>query len=337
LRAKAASLECVIMKNFAVVIAAILLGATHAFGQVTVKILLESEQFIANEPLLVKVRISNDSGTTLHLAEDPTWLDFTVESVEGPYVRPLKALKVSGPFDLESSHTATTLVDLAPAFELTRPGKYKMVATVKVPAFNTTFASGSKSFYIVTGARLWEKEFGVPASVAAVGANGLPEVRKYILMQSPSGKDTRLFVRVTDKLENDIRVVPVGGLVSFSRPEPQLDKWSNLHLLYQTGAKSFNYSVVNADGFIIARETHEYSDTRPTLVVNDEGRIQIHGGNRRPSIDDIPPFEAAQVADLNADATSALRSAMATAPGETNAPAAKSASSASANAKKKKK
>lgn len=266
--------------------------AATAQAQVRVEVRFDGEQYIANEPLIAHVRIVNDSGVTLHLGEGNEWLSFAVETMEGPFARQFRLPDIAHGFDLESSHTATKHVDLAPCFDLIRSGKYKVVATVKVPAFNTTFASPGKVFYIVAGSRMWEKQFGVPPELAPADANGLPEMRKYMLIQALSGKDTKFYARVTDRYERNIRVIPIGTLVSFSKPEPQLDKWNNLHVLYQIGARTFVYSVVNPDGQLLARETHEISDTRPTMVMNDEGHIVIKGGRRHPSVDDVPPYDA---------------------------------------------
>ena len=82
---------------------------------------------------------------------------------------------------------------------------------------------------------------------------------------------------------------PIGPLISFSSPEHQIDKSSNLHVLYQTGARIFNYSVVNVDGRLLVRQTYEYTDTRPGLRVDRDGRIFIGGGARRINSEDLPP------------------------------------------------
>jgi hypothetical protein len=308
-----------------VLVVAMLLAAVAAQAQVRVEIRFDGEQYIANEPLIAQIRIVNDSGVTLHLGDDPEWLGFAIETMEGPYARQIRLPNVLGAFDLESSHTATKRVDLAPCFNLTQSGKYKIVATAKVPAFKTSFASPSKIFYIVSGSRMWEKQFGVPPNISPADANGLPELRKYILIQAFSGKETKFYIRVTDAQENNIRVVPIGTLISFSKPEPQLDKWSNLHVLYQIGARSFLYTVVNPDGLLISREIHEITDTRPTMAENEEGHIVIKGGARRPSVDDVPPFDAALLPDpvspTNAPAT--------------NKPSGKKAAAANAKDKKK--
>jgi hypothetical protein len=83
-------------------------------------------------------------------------------------------------------------------------------------------------------------------------------------------------------------VIPIGPMVSFSRPEPQLDGQNNLHLLYQDGARSFRYTVVNPNGEIILRQKHELVNSRPHLQVDKDGRFVVVGGVRKVAGDDIP-------------------------------------------------
>ena len=61
-----------------------------------------------------------------------------------------------------------------------------------------------------------------------------------------------------------------------------------MHLLFQIGARSFNYSVVNPDGQLIARQTYEYTATRPVLKADKEGNIIVAGGIRRLTANDLP-------------------------------------------------
>jgi hypothetical protein len=280
------------MKYLAVLFA-LSLAVLKTAAQVSVEIKLDQEQYLPNEPLIAHVKVRNDSGQTLHLAEADNWITFIVEGTEDiRYVRQRKLPVVKDkPFDLESSKTASVNIDLAPCYEITKTGRYKITATVSVPAFNEKFASPAKAFLIGSGSPLWEQAFGVPPEVAPAGADGKPEVRKYKLVQTNPGSDAKLFCRLTDQLSQDIRVIQVGPLVSFSRPEPQLDRWNNLHVLYQIGARTFLYTMINPDGMVVARERHDQTDTRPALHYNDEGRISVHGGARRYTRDDLPPVE----------------------------------------------
>jgi hypothetical protein len=98
----------------------------------------------------------------------------------------------------------------------------------------------------------------------------------------------RLYLRVSGSDGNVIKLVNVGPMISFSNPEPRLDKQSRLHLLYQSGAKTFEYLVVSPAGDIEIRQTHEYAETRPRLRLDESGDFKIAGGVRVPRANDLP-------------------------------------------------
>ncbi len=272
------------MRFFALA-AALLLAAIPALrAQVAVEVVLDQDQFLQDESLPVKVRISNRSGQTLQLGKDAEWLSFTVASRDGHPVPRLGDPPVTGEFSLESAMVATRRVDLMPHFDFGLPGRYLVTATVRIKAWNEEISSAPKQFEIVRGTKIWEQEFGVPK------AEGVPEVRKYVLQQAQYLKRLMLYVRLTDVTDTQVvRVLPAGPLVSFSRPEAQVDKVSNLHLLFQTGARAFQYLVITPAGEIIVRQTHDYAYTRPVLRSREDGRILVAGGTRRFTEHDLPP------------------------------------------------
>jgi hypothetical protein len=245
----------------------------------------------------VGVRITNLSGQTLDLGKDKDWLTFSVEARDNFIVPLLDEVPVLGQFSIESTTAATKRIDIAPCFQLTTPGRYTVTARIKIPQWQQELSTKSKPFVISSVRKLWEQEFGVPDST---GANAPPEVRKYALQQAMHLKEKKLYVRVTDALENKIfRVFPVGPVVGPTRPEPQLDKFGNLHLLFQTGARAFNYSVINPEGQILVRQTHEYTaGSRPALKPDQEGNIRVVGGARRITANDLPPHKSTPADDV---------------------------------------
>src|SRR5262245_59225424 len=93
-----------------------LLGtALVAVAQVSIEVALDQDQFLRDEALLVKVRVTNRSGQTIELGKDNEWLSFAVESLEGKVVNKLSAPDVTGEFTLESARVATRQVDLEPS------------------------------------------------------------------------------------------------------------------------------------------------------------------------------------------------------------------------------
>jgi hypothetical protein len=249
---------------------------------ITVQVLMEQDQFLPGESLPVTVRIVNSSGQSLHLGADSKWLTFTVESVDNNFVvMKTDDPPVAGEFDLGSSEAATKRLDLAPYFTMTHTGRYRVVATLHIKEWSVDVPSPAKEFDIIDGAQLWSQDFGVP--VPAGVTNQPPVVRKYILEEANYlRQQLRMYVLVSDQSGSRVlKVSAIGPMVSFSRPEAQLDRLSNLHVLYQSGAQSFIYSVVNPDGNIAQQEIYDYLGTRPRLGMNGDGDIVVQGGVRR--------------------------------------------------------
>lgn len=262
--------------------------ASPVFGQVAVEVVLDQEQFLPGEALNVAVKVSNRSGQKLSFGTDADWLTFGVESRDGLVVPKIGEAAVAGSFELESAERGTKHVDIEPYFAMTQPGRYSVTATVRIKEWGQTVSSQPKNFNIIEGAKLWEQEFGVPTAPGAT--NTVPEVRKYILQQANFLKGKlRLYLRLSDVTGTKVfRVIPVGLILSFSRPEPRIDKFSNLHLLYQNWAHSFSYTVFTPDGEIVERQTYDYTDTRPRLQMDTEGRISVVGGLRRVTSNGAP-------------------------------------------------
>jgi len=271
--------------------------ATRGFAQVTVEVVFDQEQFLRNESLPLRVRIVNYSGQTLHLGEHPDWLSFIVEGTTGEPLARTGSLPETTPISLENSKVASVKLDLMPYYDLGVTGRYRVTAMVRVPQLRETISSKPRNFDIVSGTVFWEQEFGVPST-------GVPEVRKYALQQATFLKQLRLYVRITPADESKtLRVVALGPLVSFARPEAQLDKLSNLHVLYQSSAKTFLYAVVTPQGDLIVRQTHEYMTTRPHLHRDAKDQIAVAGGERIYYPTDIPPSEPIKVPLLGTDAS----------------------------------
>ena len=264
-----------------------------ARAQVTAELVLDQEQFLRSESLAVRLKISNFSGRTLELGEEPDWLSFTVDAEQGKELSRTGEIPLPKPFRLESSKTVSLRTDLMPHFDLKDPGHYTLNATVKIPQIEKEIIVKPKTFDIIAGTKLWEKDVGIPATQP-------PEVRKFALQQATFLKQLRLYVRLTDETDTKvIRVLPLGALLSFSTPEPLVDKLSNLHVLFQYGPRSFLYSVVTPDGDQIIRQTYDYyGNSRPHIRAEEDGRITVIGGARRILLSDLPPPRVAQTNEL---------------------------------------
>ena len=262
-----------------------------ASAQITVEVMLDQNQFLPSESLPVAVRVVNRSGQLLHLGADPKWLTFSVSAVDGYVVTKLGDVPVKGEFDLDTSQMATKRVDVSPYFNLSRQGSYRIVANLHIKDWNVDIPSAPESFDVIDGAKLWSQAFGIPAPAGVT--NGAPQARKYTLEQANYLRtQLRMYVQVSDESERQIfKVRAIGPMVSFSQPEAQLDRLNNLHVIYQSGARVFTYSVVNPDCDIVQQENYDYLTTRPRLQTDDDGNITVIGGVRRVKPIDMPTVQ----------------------------------------------
>jgi hypothetical protein len=216
-------------------------------------------------------------------------LTFNVDSSDGFAVIKNGEVPVTGAFELESSQMAIKRVDLQPYFSMTKTGRYKVTATLRVKDWSLQRASAPKHFDVITGALLWQQDYGVPD-----GTNRVPEARKYTLVQANYLRDQlRLYVQVSDStLSRIYKVTALGPMVSFGRPEAKVDRASRLNVLWQTGAQAFSFFVVNTDGTLAKQELYDISVARPRLVVDDNGDVLVRGGTRRKSQAEYPAVKA---------------------------------------------
>lgn len=269
------------MKKTAVWLALWCSAVMPAIAQIKVSVTLDQEQYLPGESMPVAVRIANHSGQTLHFGKDQDWLTFSIESRDGFVVLKNSDAPVIGEFDLEPSKVAVKRVDLAPYFELTRSGRYAVMASVKIREWDHLSGSQPALFTVIQGSKLWEQEFGVPGSAT----NGTPEMRRYILQQANYVRSQlRLYLRLTDGSGvRSYSVIPIGPLISFSRVEHEVDKASNLHILFADGPHSYLYTIVSPDAQVVARRQYDYQDSRPRLQADAQGIISVRGGLLRES------------------------------------------------------
>jgi hypothetical protein len=276
------------VKLLVLTLGVLLVVPSRLSAQVTVDVALEQDQFLVGEALPVEVKIKNRSGQTLNLGSEAEWLTFSVESRDGFIVLKTDEVPVLGPFVLESSKVATKRVDLAPYFVLPKQGRYSVTATVHIKEWDGMATSAPRPFDVISGALLWSQEFGVPLPSGTT--NAAPEVRKFTLEQANYLKtQLRLYMRLTDAAETHVlQVFRIGPMVSFGQPEAQIDRQSHLHVLYQSGARTFQYCKFNCDGDLVVRQTFTFGSGRPRLAFDETGNIGVVGGYRRLNSTDVP-------------------------------------------------
>ncbi len=274
------------MKNLGLFLGILFASAGSLTAQVTAELTLEQEQFLPGESMSLATRITNLSGQSLKFGRDEGWLTFQVER-NGLIVAKTGEVPISSDLTLATSKRAIVHSDIAPYFNMVTPGHYTVSATIRIKNWDQQITTKPVGFDIITGAKLWEREFGVPRKGSATDAS--PEVRRYSLQQANYlHKQLRLYFQLTDESGKLNKVLAIGPMLSFGQPDAEVDRLSHLHVLYQNGPRSFSYTVFNPDGEMVVRHTYDFT-SRPRLKADDQGNFAIVGGTRRITAGDLPP------------------------------------------------
>jgi hypothetical protein len=283
------------MKTFVIALALAGMTLFRASAQVTVTITTDQDEFLPGEAVPLAVKVTNLSGQQLHFGADSGWLTFSVESADGFAVVKNSEVPVKGTFDLFSSQAATKLVDIAPYFQMNREGRYKVTAVLHIPNWSVTIASQPKVFDVVSAVKIWSQNFGVPST------NGVPEMREFALEKANYlRQQLRLYLQLTDASESHIfKVQALGPMVSFGYPEEQVDRFSQLNVLWQTGAQTFTYCLISPYGEIVRRDTYDLFNSRPRLKVDEDGNVSVEGGVKRIPASEIPAIRSPDALPAN--------------------------------------
>jgi len=280
------------MKRIGLLAALGLLAACSVEAQlngVTGELKLVQDQYLPGEDLQLKVRILNRSGQDITLGTDNNWVILTITGENNSLCSRLGDMSVKGEFSLHSGEVGTKTLNPTPYFDFRQPGRYHITAQIRIPQWQQEIACRSVAFTVADGVplpNLANLQFGLPTPPGVT--NTIPEVRRYSLLKVSYVKYLKLYFRLTDSAGKTLHVFPIAPLTSFSEPEAQIDRYNNLNVLVQTGARAFSYCVINPNGEWVVRQTYVYTNTRPVLAIDPDGKIFVAEGARRPSAEDFP-------------------------------------------------
>jgi len=249
----------------------LLLVAATAQGQIQVDLKFKRLQYIAYEPVIATVTITNLAGRDIELRDesDQRWYGFEVTANEGRTLAPLKPAS-EPPLKIAAGTSVTRKINLTQLFPVTDLGVYHVRANVFFADFNKFFYARAKVFEVTTARPIWQRTVGDP------GSHG---VRTYSLMTNRFPDHTSLYVRVEDK-ENSLvySTYSLGRLISFDEPHAEVDRENQLHVLQCSAPRIWSYSVIGLDGRLLKHATYSQTRSSPHLRRAADGAVVLSGG-----------------------------------------------------------
>jgi hypothetical protein len=260
---------------FALLLALLFALLPCARAQIQVDLSLKRTLYLAYEPLIVNVSITNLTGNSLNLrdSENTHWFGFQIETLEGRPVPPHESRHNNPPLLLQPGEKLTRTVNLTPLFPIAEFGGYRLRATIRVPSLNRTFSSPPLNFEITEGRKIFQKTVGVPANLPGGGGT-----REITLLTHRLPSSTQLYLRIVDPARHVVHCTHrLGRLVNYGTPEIVLDRENRIHILQNTAPKAYIYSHIGLNGEVLERKTYLQNLKRPSLVETSDNRVTVVG------------------------------------------------------------
>ena len=250
---------------------AFILIAISARGQIQVDLKFKRLQYIACEPVVATMTITNLAGRDIELRDDNAqqWYGFEVTGDEGRNLPPLPHPSES-PLKIAAGTSVTRKINLTPLFPISDRGVYHVRANVFFADLNKFFYARAKVFEVTNARPIWQR---------TVGNSTGSGVRTFSLMTNRFPDHTSLYVRVEDKENNLVYATySLGRLISFDEPHAEVDRDNRLHVLQCSAPSVWAYSVVSPNGKLLKHETYSQIRSAPKLRRTDDGRVAVSGG-----------------------------------------------------------
>jgi hypothetical protein len=250
-----------------------IIGAANA--QIQVQLKFNRLQYIAYEPLIATVTITNRAGRDIDLRDDggQQWFGFEVSRNEGQSIGSARTSE-SPPLRIEASRSVTQKINLIPLFPMQDFGAYHVRAHVYFADLGSYFYSPAKVVEITDARPIWKQSVGVPGSSGVSG-----DARTYSLMTNRFPDHTSLYVRVEDENRGIVYATySLGHVIAFDEPHAEIDRENRLHVLHCAAPRVWSYATIGLNGQLLARSTLLETKTRPHFKRTGDGDVAVVGG-----------------------------------------------------------
>ena len=262
--------------RFVVGVACISIFGVIAEAQIQVDLKFKRLQYIAYEPVVVTLSITNLAGRDidLHNANGQTWLGFEITGSGGQPIAPISTENGQAPLKIAAGQRVTHQINLTPLYPVHDFGSYHVRTNVYFADLGKFFYSPTRVFEVTDARPIWQQTVGIPDGIAAPG-----NVRTYSLLTNRFPDHTSLYVRVQDKDSGIVYATySLGRAIAFEEPQAEIDHANQLHVLHCSAPRAWAYSRVGLNGELLAHSSFMETKTRPRLVHAANGDVAVRGG-----------------------------------------------------------
>ncbi|TAG08418.1 MAG: hypothetical protein EAZ42_10715 [Verrucomicrobia bacterium] len=274
--------------KFLLSVLAICAFSLPASAQISANLKLERQEYLAGEPVLATVTITNLAGRDLTFAGNGRipWLIFILKDRKGGEVH-ARPNRQFGKMTIKNGQTVARKVDLSEHFFLTEAGNFNATASIRVTnpnAEDSGFSTNRVLFNQSPGRLYWSQ---------TVGTQGGKKTRNFRVLNFTGDLKNQLYAQILDGASGKmVRTFRLGEVIMMRKPTVTIDGKQRMHVMFLATPDMYVHCVVDADGRLVDRGLHQrgaYGD--PQLVASGTGNVGV--------INSIP-FDPKAAAEENA-------------------------------------
>jgi hypothetical protein len=259
------------MKHAPMFLLAVLALAASAQAQLVANLRCSNSQYVAGEPILATVTITNHAGRDLTFRGDQQaqWLDFVVKKSNGEAVTSISR-PVFGTVVIKAGQTMSREVNLASIFQLADPGNYSVAAIVRLPGQTVEgTATNRVLFNLNPGRAYWTQKVGIP------GRPG--QTREFRVLTFNGGQKAQIYAQVIEgRTGMPVRTFSLGEVMLLRKPMVTIDRSQRMHVLYLATPTMWVHVQIDTDGRLVDRKLHERgSQGDPSLITTPQGAVVV--------------------------------------------------------------
>ena len=265
-------------------------------AQVLVELKISRHFFMAYEPVLATVSITNQAGRDILLqdADSQKWFSFNIFNGEDSPVGPRDLNYKVSPLTIPAGQTLKRKINLNELYPVNEFGLYRIRASVYFADLHKYFSSAPTSIEVSEGKLVWQQVVGVPE-----GQSGAGSTRVISLFSFRLPEQNQLYARVEDRDAGIIYCThSVGRILELEAPQAVLDVQNQLHLLQLTAPKTYVYTRIGLNGELLEQTAYNQLKAAPHLKKMANGNVAVIGGQiEQPKNESIPVQKVPKLSD----------------------------------------